>query len=338
VIRVGTVPDQMIFDKDRLVVQAGRTVEFLFENTDLMPHNFVITTPGVLAEIGNLAEAQGTQPGALERHYVPQSKKVLLSSRLLQPRQKQRLAFKAPTKAGIYPYVCTYPGHWRRMYGALYVVADLDDYLSAPESYIARTGLTAIDELLKNNRPRKEWKLDDFASELTKLDAGRSFGNGKQMFLAANCIACHKLGGVGNEFGPDLVKLTPDKAAAKEILHSLLDPSAKIDDKFVTVMFQTESGKVVTGMIVAETPDVVKVIENPLASAKPIELPRGEILGRKKSNVSIMPKGLLDKLTKEEILDLIAYVTAGGDPKHKVYSQGHQHGVGAGHAGKAGGH
>jgi len=224
------------------------------------------------------------------------------------------------------------------MYGALYVVADLDDYLSAPESYIARTGLAAVDELLKNNRPRKEWKLDDFTSELAKLDSGRSFGNGKQMFQAANCIACHKLGGVGNEFGPDLTKLAPDRIVAKEILHSMLDPSARIDDKYVSVMFQTESGKVVTGMIVAETPDVVKVIENPLASAKPIELPRGEILGRKKSNVSLMPKGLLDKLTKEEILDLIAYVTAAGDPKHKVYSQGHQHGAGADHAGKVGGH
>jgi putative heme-binding domain-containing protein len=121
-------------------------------------------------------------------------------------------------------------------------------------------------------------------------------------------------------------------------LHSMLDPSARIDDKYVSVMFQTESGKVVTGMIVAETPDVVKIIENPLASAKPTELPRGEILGRKKSNVSLMPKGLLDKLTKEEILDLVAYVAAAGDPKHKVYSKGHDHSVGAGHAGNSDGH
>ena len=331
VIRVATVPDQMIYDQDRIVVQAGRPVEFLFENTDLMPHNFVITRPGALADIGNLAEATGTQPGALERGYVPQSDRVLLGSRLLQPRQKQRLAFRAPNKPGIYPYVCTYPGHWRRMYGALYVVADLDDYLSAPESYIARTGLQAVDELLKYNRPRKEWKLEELASELDRLETGRSFGNGKQMFQAANCIACHKLGGVGNQFGPDLTKLDAAKSPPKEILHSILDPSAKIDDKYATFLFQTEEGQVVTGMIVEENSDVIKVIENPLASAKPRELKRGDVMGRKKSNVSLMPKGLLDKLTKEEILDLVAYVAAGGDPKHKVYSGGsHNHGN-AGH-------
>src|SRR5262249_49500010 len=111
VIRMGTVPDQMLFDKERIVVRAGKQVEILFENTALMPHNLVVTQPGALEEVGNLAEATATLPGAVERHYVPNSKKVLFASRLLQPREAQALSFTAPTKPGIYPYVCTYPGH-----------------------------------------------------------------------------------------------------------------------------------------------------------------------------------------------------------------------------------
>ncbi|HUR54513.1 MAG TPA: PVC-type heme-binding CxxCH protein, partial [Gemmataceae bacterium] len=71
VIRVGTKVDQMEFDRERLVVQAGKPVEFVFENTDIMPHNFVITVPGALEEVGNAAEAFATQPGAAEKHYVP---------------------------------------------------------------------------------------------------------------------------------------------------------------------------------------------------------------------------------------------------------------------------
>ena len=71
VIRVGTVFDQMIFDKERLVVQAGKPVEFVFENTDIMPHNFVIVSPGQLEKVGTAAEAFATQPGAAERQYVP---------------------------------------------------------------------------------------------------------------------------------------------------------------------------------------------------------------------------------------------------------------------------
>src|SRR5205823_2297802 len=107
VLRLGTVTDQMLFDKERLVVQAGKPVEIIFENSDLMPHNFVVTKPGALEEIGVLAEATATQPGALERHYVPASDKILLASRLLPPRDAQKLSFTAPKQPGVYPYVCT---------------------------------------------------------------------------------------------------------------------------------------------------------------------------------------------------------------------------------------
>src|SRR6185437_14590324 len=66
VLRMGTVPDQMLFDKERIVVKAGKPVQVVFENNDLMPHNFVVTRPGALEETGLLAEETATQPGALE--------------------------------------------------------------------------------------------------------------------------------------------------------------------------------------------------------------------------------------------------------------------------------
>src|SRR3954453_3784712 len=106
----------MLFDKDRLVVKAGKPFEVVFENPDLMPHNFVVTRPGALEEIGLLAEETATQPGALERNYAPRSDTILLARRLPQPRESQKISFNAPSELGIYPYVCTYPGHWRRMF------------------------------------------------------------------------------------------------------------------------------------------------------------------------------------------------------------------------------
>ncbi|HWE40345.1 MAG TPA: PVC-type heme-binding CxxCH protein [Isosphaeraceae bacterium] len=323
-IRIGTVTDQMLFDKDRLVVQAGKPVEVLFENSDLMPHNFVVTKPGSLEEVGLLAESTATQPGALERNYVPRTDKVLFATRLLQPRDSQKLDFTAPSQAGVYPYVCTYPGHWRRMYGALYVVADLDDYLADPQGYLAKHPTPIADELLKSNRPRTEWKFDDLASAATKLE-GRSFSNGKQMFRVANCVACHRLGGEGQQIGPDLAKLDP-KTTTTDILRSVLEPSAKIDDKYRTWVFQTQDGRVVTGMILEETPEAVKVIENPLAKAEPVVLKPADIAERARSASSIMPKGQLDKLTRAEVLDLLAFVASGGDPHGQAFRDGHDHG------------
>ena len=92
--------------------------------------------------------------------------------------------------------------------------------------------------------------------------------------------------------------------------------------------------------IVEDKPDHYKVVENPLAKQPPIEIKKSSIDGdKKKSPTSIMPKGLLDKLTGEEILDLLAYVLAGGDPKHALFQGGHDHGTpGGGEGGKPGGH
>ena len=58
IIAIGTVPARMIYDKEQIVVQAGKPVEFRFSNSDHMPHNFAILQPGSLEEIGELAEDQ----------------------------------------------------------------------------------------------------------------------------------------------------------------------------------------------------------------------------------------------------------------------------------------
>jgi putative heme-binding domain-containing protein len=132
---------------------------------------------------------------------------------------------------------------------------------------------------------------------------------------------------VGAPIGPELAKLDP-KMQSLDILKELLDPSARINEKFQTFVFQLTSGKVVTGLVVEETPERIKVIENPLAKAEPIELAPSDIEARLKSPSSIMPKGLLEKLSREEILDLIAYIIARGNSADPLFDHADDH---AGH-------
>ncbi len=327
VIRVGTLPERMAYDKEVIAVAAGKPVEFLFENVDLMPHNFVIVQPGALEEIGLLGEATAQQPDAIARQYVPPSGKILLSSRLIQTRQSQRLPFVAPTEAGVYPFVCTYPGHWRRMYGALYVVDDLDAYLSNPEAYLAANDLPIRDELLKDRRPRTEWRIEDLAAAVGEMTDGRSYSSARHMFEVASCVSCHKIGDAGREFGADLMNLDPPRTAV-ELLTDVIDPSHKINEKYQSYTFITEGGKVLTGLVLEETPDEVKLIENPLVSTDATVLKVSDIAERRKSPVSLMPKGLLDKLTRDEILDLIAYIASKGDEHSPLFQGGgeHEHG------------
>ena len=325
VIAIGTVAHRMIYDKEQVAVQAGKPVEFRFSNTDNMPHNFVITAPGTMEEIGLLAESTGRDPDAMQRHYVPQSEHILLQSQLLQTGEVQALLFDAPTTPGVYPYVCTYPGHWRRMYGTLYVVADLSAYQANPEQYLANNPLPILDNLLKLSSRGREWKLDELVGDIDPLPMGRSFEVGKELFKVASCVSCHKLGDQGQVFGPDLAKLDVKKHTTLNVLKSLIEPSKEIDDKFRSQIFLLDSGKVITGMIVKETDDAIHVVIDPLAKGKPTIIARNEIEAQKKSDVSLMPKGLLDKLSREEILDLIAYVMARGDKTDKQYEHDHNH-------------
>ncbi len=325
VIAIGTVPHRMIFDKEHLAVQAGKPVEFRFTNTDNMPHNFAIGLPGSLEELGVLAEKTARDPDAMARHYIPKSDKVLLGSRLLQTGQTQALSFNAPTKPGVYPYVCTYPGHWRRMYGTLYVVASLEEYQANSKAYLAKAKLPIQDELLKSSTRGREWKLAELASSVQPLPEGRAFMVGKQLFKVANCVACHKLNDEGQVFGPDLVKLgtlatEKKKHSPSYILESILNPSKDIDKKFQSQVLVLDTGKVITGMIVKETPETLEVVIDPQAKGRPTVIQKSSIDDRTASKTSIMPLGLLNKLSREEILDLIAYVYARGDKSNPLFT------------------
>jgi putative heme-binding domain-containing protein len=319
VIRLSTRPHQMLFDQDRIIVQAGKPAEIVFENNDIMPHNFVVIQPGTLEEIGLQGEAQATQPGALERQYVPQSSNVILASRLLQPRESQRLSFTAPKTPGVYPFVCTYPGHWRRMYGAMYVVENLDAYLADPEHYLAHAELPVKDDLLKVVRTSTDWKLEDFANSLEELH-GRSFQNARQVFQIGACAMCHKMNDIGKEVGPDLSKLDP-KYTPLDIVKHILEPSLKIDEKYQPWAFITSEGKVIAGTILSETDEKVTIART---NGLPLVLNKDDIDEREKSKLSIMPVGLLNRLTREEILDLVALLVARGDEKNAVFG-GHDH-------------
>jgi putative heme-binding domain-containing protein len=325
VVRLGTLLERMAYDQEVLVVEAGKPIEFLFENSDMMPHNLVIAKPGSMEVLGESAEATAQEPGAAARHFVPVSDQVLLSSRLLQPNQQQRLAWVAPKEPGVYPYVCTYPGHWRRMFGALYVVPDLDQYLADPERFAADATYQPKDGLLKDRRPRTEWKLDDLAGSVASMH-GRSYASAMQVFQVANCIACHKMGERGVAIGPDLTKLD-DSMKPEDILKDLLNPSAKINEKYQSYQILTEDDQTITGLIVAEDGDSIDLVENPLAKSEVRKISKSDIKIRKASPVSLMPKGLLDKLSRDEILDLIALLVARGDPSHPaVQAEAHDHG------------
>ena len=102
-------------------VTAESKVRLVFSNPDIMMHNWVLLKPGTVDEIGALADQLASQPHAMAKGYLPESDKILQASKLLGPNGEEELVFTAPSKPGNYPYICTFPGHWRIMQGTLTV-------------------------------------------------------------------------------------------------------------------------------------------------------------------------------------------------------------------------
>lgn len=130
VFTVTTVPEEMRFDTARLVVEAGKPFEIIFENIDGLPHNLVVVKPGTRERVG--LAAMTLLPEQLDwngRAYVPDSSDVIAATKILETDQLATLKISELTSEGIYEFVCTFPGHWAMMYGQLVVTKNVSAYL-----------------------------------------------------------------------------------------------------------------------------------------------------------------------------------------------------------------
>jgi azurin len=117
-ITIGTEPG-LKYDKTEIRAEAGARIKLTFENTDDLTHNLLLLRPGTVASVAEAALNMGTEGPT--RDYVPRSDDVLVHTSLLEPETTESIYFTVPDEPGDYPYVCTFPGHWRTMQGLLRV-------------------------------------------------------------------------------------------------------------------------------------------------------------------------------------------------------------------------
>ena len=122
-LELGVIPNAMQFDKKEISVKAGSRVALLFSNKGcVLQHNFLLIRPGSKDLVGDLADKQIGLPDALAKLYVPDSPDVLVKpAKLIGIGQSDLIEFTVPSEPGDYPYICTFPGHWRLMNGLLKV-------------------------------------------------------------------------------------------------------------------------------------------------------------------------------------------------------------------------
>src|SRR5262249_31576525 len=119
------------------------------------------------------------------------------------------------------------------------------------------------------------------------------------------CVKCHSAGGAGTaNVGPDLTGLSL-KYDRAEIIRSVLEPSSRIATGDQPVLVARTDGRVVTGLLRAETDDHLDLIDS---DARTTRVNKSEIDERRVGDVSLMPTGLVDTLSRGEFADLIAYL------------------------------
>lgn len=121
VVTVSTIPERMLFTNREFTVKAKAPVKLVFDNPDVTAHNLVIVQPGAADEVGMAGNEMAKDSNGLAKGFVPESKKILQATKLLNQGDSQTLRFMAPDSPGRYPYICTFPGHWLVMKGEMVV-------------------------------------------------------------------------------------------------------------------------------------------------------------------------------------------------------------------------
>ncbi|SNR72229.1 putative heme-binding domain-containing protein [Maribacter sedimenticola] len=143
--------------------------------------------------------------------------------------------------------------------------------------------------------------------------------NGKRAFAAATCILCHRMRGEGGAAGPDLTQ-AHSKFSTYDLFFAIYSPNDEISDQYANTLFHLNDNTKIAGRVKSEVGDSIVILPNPFNENYTIGIAKSNIVKKELSPVSPMPPGLLNRLNKQEVADLFAYIISGGDSTHEIYN------------------
>lgn len=164
-----------------------------------------------------------------------------------------------------------------------------------------RSAVAALSTHLSQSIARQREQL----TQMAPLLAGGNAERGERIFFEkGQCLTCHRIWENGGRVGPDLTKLGTIRSG-RDILESILVPSSTIAQGYETLVVTTRDGETYTGIRAGAEDGPLRLR---LASGIDVVVPRSDIDRMDRSKVSLMPEGLLNSLTTEEVRDLLAFL------------------------------
>jgi putative heme-binding domain-containing protein len=200
-----------------------------------------------------------------------------------------------------------------------YIHADAVASVSEPERAALGTALAppepaaaAVVAVDPNRHFVQAWQPADLAPAFSEISPRRDLRRGRALYVEAGCRQCHPFAGEGIPVGPDLTGVA-GRFSPKDLLESILEPSRVIAENYRNVTVTTRSGAIMDGRLIAEDEERLTLATNPIDPDNRWTVRKRDIASKRVSDVSPMPSGLLDNFSKEEILDLLAFLTFGAD-------------------------
>lgn len=162
------------------------------------------------------------------------------------------------------------------------------------------------------------WTLDQLSADAQNGMKNRDFDNGRKMFAAAACFACHRFGNAGGMTGPDLTG-SGGRYSPHDLLDQIINPSKEINEQFAPIIVTRKNGEILSGVVVNLSGDNITLNTDLSDPNQRVNVDRKTVESIEPSKTSLMPPNLLMMLTKEEILDLVAYTLSGGDRNHPAF-------------------
>jgi putative heme-binding domain-containing protein len=165
----------------------------------------------------------------------------------------------------------------------------------------------------------KAWTLPELEKSLgVGLEGNRDFANGRNMFGAATCFACHRFNNEGGAVGPDLTSVA-GKYSPRDLLEHILEPNKEISDQYGSTVFTKKDGSQVVGRIANMKENIMMVCTNMMDPNNFTNVDARDVVKTEESKISMMPPGLLFMLKEDDILDLLAYLLSKGNPEDPMF-------------------
>jgi putative heme-binding domain-containing protein len=166
----------------------------------------------------------------------------------------------------------------------------------------------------------KAWTMADFEADLAKPLKGRNFEKGRQAFVDGQCLACHRFGIEGGGVGPDLTAVSA-RFSRRDVLESIIEPSKVVSEQFQNTTVWLKNGDDHTGRLMSETGDTLVLVPNQLQPDTKITVKKSDVTKRAFSKISPMPQGLTDALSKDDLLDLLAFIESHGRKNSAAFTK-----------------